>query len=151
MKYSLEELPQENLSKLGWVEKKIISARTSPDLSLGQMEAEERKALVENLVGQASAIVGCKLPQTDFFLSIIVSEIDTFLVEYGYADLNIEEVLLAIRINERGDFPKSFDYERIPFFGQQMNVSFLAKVLGNYTTMRSILDRKLQNFIDGYE
>lgn len=105
---------------------------------------------------RGAAICGCNLPDTDFFAKFIAEEITAFILEFGYKELTLGEIILAFRINAKGNFKNyinfvGLDIEQIVFYGNCMNVDYVAKVLSNYLTIRNLLDRKLQNKIDGYE
>jgi hypothetical protein len=100
---------------------------------------------------KGAAITGASLPQTEFFATFIFSELSFFLLEMGYAELTIDEILFALHLNASGNMrTTSGDYIRIDFKGQSFNVTFVANVLSAYMGIRNSLDRKLQNQIDGY-
>jgi hypothetical protein len=102
---------------------------------------------------RVAAICGCALPNTEFFAKFIAEEITNFILCFGYADLTLEEILLAFRFNAKAGmkYPNGEQIEPIFFTGCCVNVDYIAKVLANYMSIRIFLDRKLQNKIDGYE
>jgi hypothetical protein len=105
---------------------------------------------------RGAAVCGCNIPDTDFFAKFIAEEISAFILDFGYAELTLAEIILAFRINAKGNFKNyanfiGLDIEQISFYGNCINVDYVAKVLSNYLTIRNLLDRKLQNKIDGYE
>lgn len=148
--YSLRDLPKE--FKPTWVEKKIIQARLI-GVSFGQMSDDEIKTCVDQMILNCSAIVGCGLPQTDYFADILTAAVKTYLVDYGYDTLTNAEVMLAMNLNEKRGIrmASGLDLESVTFAGNHFNVSYLAKVIQNYLIIRGQLDRKLQNHIDGFE
>ena len=102
---------------------------------------------------RVASICGCALPNTEFFARFIAEEIATFILDFGYEELTLEELLLAFRFNAKGGmkYPSGTEVDQVPFFGNCVNVDYIAKVLSNYMVFRKVLDRKLQNKIDGYE
>ncbi|HRP30498.1 MAG TPA: hypothetical protein PKV73_01335 [Agriterribacter sp.] len=135
-----------------WVEKKIIEARLT-GTSFGQMSDDEIRVCVDKMILNCSAIVGCGLPQTDYFADILTDAVKTYLVDYGYEILTNTEVMLAMNLNEKRGIRlvSGLELESVAFSGNHFNVSYLAKVIQNYLVIRGQLDRKLQNHIDGFE
>ena len=74
-----------------------------------------------------------------------------YILNYGYAELTYSEILLALRINSKGGyrFPTGIELEPVTFFGNCFNIDYFSKVISNYMAIRNLLDRKLQNIIDG--
>lgn len=108
---------------------------------------------VDQIMLRVAAISGCALPNTDFFAKFIAEEIIKFILDFGYGDLTLEEILLAFRFNARSGlrYPNGELIESVNFTGVCVNVDYISKVLANYISIRNYLDRKLQNKIDGYE
>lgn len=132
-------------------EAKIIDARLS-GFSIGQLGREILQTIVHRLVFKICAICGADLPPTEDFAKILAEELIIFLLEFGYSDLTEEEILLSFRLNAKGTrWPGGQDVERISFKGAIFNVDGAAKVLANYMSFRTQLDRRFQNQIDGYE
>lgn len=150
--YSVNELPKEATVKLSPVELKIIEKRLS-GLSFCQLTGDELKRAADHLLLKASAIVGCPLPETDFYAEALTNEIVEFLNEMGYGELTVDEIVFAMRLNSKGGlrYPSGVDVETTTFKGAYFNLDFLSKVLGTYATLRGMLNRKLQNYLDGYE
>lgn len=92
-----------------------------------------------------AGLYGCALPSTEFYARFIADEIKIFFKDFGYGELTLEEILLAFRLNVLPGF------ETIPFSGLCVNVDFISKVINEYLNTRKLLDRKLQNKLDGYE
>lgn len=138
--------------ELSPMEKKIIEHRTT-GLSFCQISGDDLKHKIDQLILRASAIVGCPLPNTEFFADIMTDEIITFVREFGYSELTISEILFALRVNAKGGlkYPTGADVEQIPFSGNYFNVDYFSKVLSNYFIIRRIFDRKLENYLDGYK
>lgn len=108
---------------------------------------------VDQIMLRVAAICGCPLPNTDFFAKFIAEEITTFIFDFGYQEFTLEEILSAFRFNATGGlkYPTGVEIDQVYFTGSCVNVDYIAKVLSNYLIIRKILDRKLQNKIDGYE
>lgn len=101
---------------------------------------------------RGAAISGCAVPGTEFFAEIIADELTELILNFGYGDLTYDELLLALRINAKGGYkhPSGVELEHIAFFGNCFSIDYYSKVLSNYMMIRTYVDRKLKNFIDGY-
>jgi hypothetical protein len=149
--YSLKEIESIEIDLTDF-ERKVIDSRLS-GLSFGQIEENNLRWHIDQIMLRGAAISGCVVPATEFFAEIIAEEISVFILEFGYRDLSYDEILLALRINSKGGYklPTGIELESVPFFGNCFNVDYLSKILLNYMAIRNILDRKLQNIIDGYK
>lgn len=106
---------------------------------------------VHKLVFKLCAICGADLPPNETFAAILGEEFVVFITDFGYDNLTESEILLAFRFNAKGTkYPSGTDIEKVNFKGSIFNISSAAKVLANYMDLRNILDRKMQNHIDGY-
>jgi hypothetical protein len=132
-------------------EKKIIKARGS-GLSFCQLSNSEQRVAIDDITFKGASICGCGLPQTELFAKHLAEEIQVHLLEFGYAEYTLEEIILALRINSKGRIrnPAGEDLEQVIFFGSFINVTYLSKILQNYSVLRNNLDRKFENHIDGY-
>lgn len=141
----LAELTKEILQKITMPEAKMVDARLN-GYSISQIEKDNLKSDIDLLVFRLSSISGSELPTNDEFASILADELLIYLLDFGYGDLTIEEIVLSFRFNSKAELvaerilPKGF-----------LNVMYVARVLENYLLLRNMLDRKLQNHIDGYE
>ncbi len=101
---------------------------------------------------RVTSITGIALPATDLLSNMLVDELTVFLKDFGYSNLNPDELILAFRFNSRGGLkqPSGVDIEPIDIIGSFINVHYVSKVLSNYMAVRNILDSKLKNLIDGY-
>lgn len=129
----------------------IVHARTT-GVSFCQLDESETKLLLDNIMLRGAAICGCALPTTEFFADIIADEISTLLEDFGFRELTESEILLALRLNGKGSirYPSGTEIDTVAFSGNCINTAFLSKVLTIYMTFRGILERRIQNFIDGY-
>lgn len=146
----LKELPREEI-KMTAIENKIIDKRLI-GLSFCQLDDDSLKTSVDELILKASAITGCALPHTEFFADILTKEIVSYINEFGYGELTIDEIIFSLRLNAKGKlkWPSGVEIEQIKFSGNNFNIDFFANVLFNYFQLRDILDRKCQNFLDGH-
>ena len=96
---------------------------------------------------------GAPLPTSEIFAEILAEEIVAFSTECCKGELTLEEILEAIRFNSIEDlkYPSGEYVNRPAFKGSCFHLSFLGHIVYNYSTLRESLDRKLQNFLDGYE
>lgn len=121
--------------------------------SISQLNENDLTYTSDQIIVRGAAICGCDMPQTDFFASVLSKEIINFIFEFGYENLTLEEIVLAMKINANNDLknPLGEDLAQIDFVGRFVYVGFLAKVLKNYMILRTNLDRKFQNQIDLHE
>jgi hypothetical protein len=116
------------------------------------MDDKETKLALDQIMLRGAAMCGCALPNTDFFADFIACELEIFINQYGFTEFTLQEILTALRLNESQNlrFPSGLEIERVVFSGNCFNVAYISKVLGNYSVLRNMFDRKLQNHIDGY-
>lgn len=121
--------------------------------SFSETSGVGRQHFLDQIIARIAAQVGCDLPQTDFFANIVSEEMEGIIVDFGYDELTLKEVIFAIRVNSCPSamkMPSGMDLEPVFFSGKLPNGYFLSKILSNYMLLRRILDGKLGNFIDGY-
>lgn len=142
---------ENNLSGLVEVDYRIIDSRLE-GISIFQYESLELKKYFNVVMLKISAITGAVIPPDARFIEIIRDEIVDFLLKFGYSNLTISEIILAFNLNSSIDmrYPVGIDLSKIELFGAHLNVDYISRVLHNYTTIRNLLDRKLENTIDGY-
>ena len=147
--YSLKEIKNIEV-KLTNFEDKVIDARLD-GLSFNQIDENKLRWHVDQIMLRGAAISGCAIPATEFFAEIISEELTEYILNYGYKELTYSEILLALRINSKGGyrFPTGIELEPVTFFGNCFNIDYFSKVISNYMAIRNLLDRKLQNIIDG--
>lgn len=137
--------------KLNEVEQKIIKSRLD-GVSFCQLAEKEIRFTADKIILNAAAISGCPTPETDFFADILTNQIKEYINEFGFAELTVAEIILAFQLNTRGGLKNltGLEIDKIHFAGNCFNIDFMASVLANYLAIRNHLDRKLENFIDGY-
>lgn len=140
------------MQKLNELDRKIIQARVEGE-SFMDMSENDRTIVANQIILTGITITGCHAFSTDGMNEILRNEIITHLLEFGYSSLSENEIFLALRLNSTGwgRYPSGLDIERTPFSGYTFNVDYFSKVMATYLIVRKILDRKLQNFIDGHE
>lgn len=108
---------------------------------------------MDQILAQCVSLFGCRLPSSEKLSEILTDELATFINEFGYERLNVDEIVLAMRLNVLSDIkmPSGIEIEQVSFTGHYVNVAFIAKILQNYCVIRNMVDRKFQNQIDGYE
>lgn len=136
--------------RLSPTENKIIELRLTGN-SLFELSEDDMRYAIDQIMLRGAAITGAPLPQTEFFATFIFSELTIFLLEMGYAELTLAEILFALRLNSAGKMKYSDgDSVKVEFRGNCFNVDFVSNVLSAYMSMRNSVDRKLQNQIDGF-
>ncbi len=107
---------------------------------------------MDKIILGAAFITGCPTPSTDYYANHLSEEMITYLSKYGYDELTLEEILTALRLNTSYNLkqPTGYEIQPVHFEGACFHITFLAKVLYNYCILRGGLERKLQNFIEGY-
>jgi len=129
----------------------VLDARASGELSFSQIDEEKQKGIAFILIFKISVISGLKIPENQSFLDELAKQIVKYLTKFGFKNLTESEMELALQINipSRFSYPIGFSMEIVEPFGDAVNVSYLGKVLNNYMGLRWLVDRRLQNFIDG--
>jgi len=143
-------MPEDKL-KLTETEKKIIKNRLI-GMSFSQLPEKELRFTADQIILNAAAISGCPTPVTDFFADVLTNQINEYINEFGFNELTIKEIVLAFQLNTKGGLrhPSGLEIEKVNFSGTCFNIDFLSGVLTNYLALRNNLDRKLENFLDGY-
>jgi hypothetical protein len=128
---------------------KILKNRLS-GFSIGQLNQSDLKVEVDSIVVRVCSIYGVELPRTELIADVIAKEFMSLLLDFGYEDLTVDEIILAFQFNTVGvRYPSGFDIDSIPFTGVTFNISFAAKVLGNYMQVRKIMDGMFRNYLEG--
>ncbi len=142
---------RKDLKNLKKVEMLILDARER-GLSFSEQNELQLRTSTDKIIFRCAAVAGCEMPYTELFASVLSEQIISFILKFGYELLTVDEVLLAMEINLS---PRSFWYtgveiEEVTFIGKCVNLVFISKVLANYLLLRTLLDRKIQNHIDGH-
>jgi hypothetical protein len=122
-------------------------------LSFCELSELDQRITIDQIMFRGAASSGCALPQTEMFATFIAEEISKMLLNFGYEEYTLEELLLAIMFNSMGSIknPAGQDLDQVQFSGSCINVVYLAKVFNNYRTLRNNLDARLRNLIDGHQ
>lgn len=129
----------------------VLDARTSGELSFSQLEEDKQHTAAFMLILRISVISGLKVPENQIFIDELASQVSKYLTKFNFKNLTESEMELALQINipVRFSYPSGFSMEIIEPFGDAVNVTFLGKVLNNYMGLRHLVERRLQNFING--
>jgi hypothetical protein len=117
------------------------------------MTAEELRTTADQIILKCSAYTGAELPATDFFATTLSETIISFLLNMGYSDLNENEIIFSMEMNLNHSYrlPGGMQLVQAEFSGRCVNLTFIANVLSNYMAVRTHIERRFQNLIDGYE
>lgn len=141
---------ENQLPPLNEVEKKIIKSRLT-GLSFCQLSETALRIATDKIIINGAAIFGCGLPQTELLAEAISDQLIDFILDFGYEELTLDEILLSLLINSKGvKFPSGAELEQVKFSGVCIGVDFIASILSNYMYLRNMLDKKIKNKIDGY-
>lgn len=137
-------------NKLTKIEKKIIELRKKGK-SFFELDESETRLATDMIMIDGSSLYGCPLVFSELLASAISRQIENYIND-NYPEISDDEIIFALQINMQSDirFPSGELIPVVEFYGSQFNVSFLVKVIEKYMRIRNILDRKLQNLIDGY-
>jgi len=121
-------------------------------MAFSQLDEQELKTAADAIILKAAAISGCSTPETELFADVLTKEMVLYLNGFGFGNLTIEEIFLALRLNTKGElrYPSGLEIEKVHFSGSCFNIDYLSKVLSNYMAVRNNLDGVLRNKIDGY-
>lgn len=149
MEYSLKELPSN--FKQTELESKIINARCS-SVAISDLPPKKLKENIESMISSSVAIYGFYPPTSEGMIDLLTSEMTCYFLNNGFCHLTYDEFHLALQLNARGNlkFPSGVDAEPVKTFGATVSVKFVSDVLCLYMKFRDLLDRKIQNHIDGY-
>jgi hypothetical protein len=117
-----------------------------------QLNEDQLRLSTDQIMLKGAAISGCPTPLTEGFAEIIATQLVVFIKEYGYGNLTLQEILTAMMLNAAGNWkwPGGDVIERIEFSGTCFNVTFISKVLYPYMSIRSTMDSKFKNKLDGH-
>mgnify|MGYP000199211847 FL=1 len=132
-------------------ERQIIEARSSGNSFL-EMDLDEITWSIDQILVRGVAIYGCTVPESNFLAGFFNEEFSKFITEFGFSDYTLQEILLAMQLNCKRDvnYLSGNNIEPIPFTGHYFNVCFLSQILDNYRNLRYGVERKIQNYLDGY-
>lgn len=126
-----------NYPRLTDSEQRVLEARQS-GYAFVDMSQDEAKTATTGIIFRVSVICGCQLPTHDAHVNALEHEFLTFLNDFGYFSLTVDEVLLAFRMNSAFKLR-----ERVEIYGAVFNIDYAAKVLRLYMLDRYSLDQKL--------
>lgn len=136
--------------KLTPEQKLILKARLN-GVSFGEMDEEKFRYATDQIILSCSAISGAQFPESELLAKYLSDEIMELLLNWGYEDFTIEEVVTAIRMNMKSLIknPYGEDIESVePSW--RVSVMFISRVLKNYKILRDGIDRHIERKIMGY-
>jgi hypothetical protein len=136
------------------IEQLIWKARAeSNELSFSELDMDNKIVGVRELVLFATVSYGFPALNQDHLLDILEQGIISQIGRFGFKNLNLPELMLALQLNMKTDLniPDGIEIEEVNPTGSFFNVNFLSKVLKNYMVIRNLLDKKIKNMIDGNE
>jgi hypothetical protein len=125
----------------------IIEARVN-DESLFLLGEDAASAASLLLIREICAIIGIPMPGAEY-LEILEKRLGSFIPRFGYDELTFTELVLAFELNSTG-FTGEIEIEPVKFSSKTLGIEYISKVLENYLRLRKLVDRKLQNHLDGY-
>lgn len=148
----LKDVPEETVARLMPIDLEIIKARCAIDFSIEELTLTDRENIADEIMISCSATFGCQLPASKEISDSVSKGIRKLFEREGYKDLSEEEIHLAMSFNfdQNVAFPDALEIQQVKNSGQFVNVEFVSKIVYNYMLIRKFLDRKLQNFIDGF-
>lgn len=132
------------------MERMIFDARCI-GLSFSQLGSEQQSDVCSELIVKTATSTGLKLPTNETFCLVLEKQLIQYINDCGFSNFTAEEFDLSLLFNLENDIPlpSGIDIEKISPFGDAVSVSFISRLLKNYLIVRKMIDRKLQNFIDG--
>lgn len=133
------------------VEVKIYESRIT-GVSLTQHIEDTLNHCLTAIIFDISVISGHSLPKQDWMLKSLVKELEVYLLEFGYENLTIAEIILAFRLNCmcKLKYPSGSEVVHTEIFGEHISVDYISRVLNTYFSLRSIFDGQLKNVVNGY-
>lgn len=130
----------------------LISDARSEGLSFCEMSSSEMRYAIDQIMFRGAAVCGCPLPQTELFAKFIAEEIESYILNFGFNELTLNEVVLAFKMNIGHKIKNSLgeDLTCVEFYGNTINVSFIGKVLSNYMVIRKGIEARIINQLEGY-
>ena len=138
--------------KLNELEMQIVKQRIEQTDSIAELQADVFKPALFKTVVAISHISGGALPKSEAFLDMFIDELYIFLLEYGYGSFAITEIILAFRININTKLrqPSGITLDRVELKTNELSIEYISDILHQYSIFRNSIDRKFENFIDGY-
>jgi actin-related protein len=133
------------------LEQKMIMKARFEGKAFWEIEEDKHRFVTDEIILSMASISGCKMPETELLASYVSREMVRIILDFGYEELTVAEIVLAFRINTQpqivnrhGDDLTSVEPSAI------VCSSFLANVLRNYKILRSNLDASIERKIMGY-
>lgn len=136
--------------KLSAIKKMIVNARRS-GVSFWEISEDGVAHFTDRVIILTGSITGCEIPQMELTASALSDEIVALLNDFGYYELTLEEVILAVRLNFWPNLknPAGNDFVKAEA-GVRVNTAFLGQCLYNYKVLRNVMETEFANKLKGY-
>ncbi len=115
------------------------------------MADEETQWSIDQIIIRASALYGVMPVESEMLAQFLSEEIKKIILNWGYSELTLNEILLALQMNLISHrWPSGVDVEKIELTGVFVSVKFLAEILEVYAKVRHLCVRTIENHLDGY-
>lgn len=139
-----------NFLKLTIEQKMVREARTNGK-SFWEIPEDKHRHITDSIILAMAAITGAKMPNTELLAKYISDEMIRFIYDFGYEEYTAEEFISAMRINMLPTIKNAgganLIIKKLP---KRVCVSFLADVMQNYRLIRTMIDRMVENKVNGY-
>ncbi len=133
------------------MEQKMIVASRLDGISFWEIDEKKYRFITDEIILATASISGAALPETEILAKYLSDEIVRFILDFGYEDYTVAEVIGAVRLNMsaviRNPLGENLRQIDLP---SRVCVAFLAAVLNNYRIIRNGVDRLIENKINGY-
>ena len=134
------------------LEELIISSRCTGK-SYGELKDEDKYAVCQSIVINGTVYHGFETI-TDDFMEALIKCMSMFIDNAQYEDFTEDEFLLVLQLSlfDESVFPKGIDFEKPQKNGaKHFNMPLFANLLQQYRAIRTFLDQKIINKLNGYE
>jgi hypothetical protein len=115
------------------------------------MADEEMQWSIDQILLRTSAMYGITPLESEMLVQFLSEEIKSIILEFGYGELTLQEVILAMKLNFiNSRWPSGLEVQSIAFFGDFVSAKFISNVLDVYLNLRHICTRTIENHLDGY-
>lgn len=148
--FFLGDFPVSAEKNLGGAELRCLQARQIGGISVGEFDDEKKLfSEIEKLIFEVGVMVGADPVEDEAVKSKLVTQFIFFLKSFGFADLNVKEILLAFYLNlVCYKFPSGYEISKVELKRKKFNLDYASEVLKNYLSIRKIVDGKVEKFLN---
>lgn len=133
-------------------EQKMIMKARFDGIAFWEIEEDQHRFVTDEIIFTMAAITGCYTPSTEILAKYLSDGIVSLIQDFGYDQLTVKEINLAIRLNVNPALKNPAGEDLICIAAPNIAcVAFLAGVLRNYKVLRTNLDRLIENKLLGYK